>query len=195
MRLHIREFKMMNTWPRRFVQKHLEWRTFQRFGLNPWQKEVLEIGCGSGYGACLLLNSSPKDYVGIDLMPEQIALARQRGLKNASFLKMDAADLSHFADESKDLIVIFGILHHVPEWKKVIKECYRVLRRDGDFYVQEPCKRFLQIWDFFLRWHHPLDSCFSLKEFENQLGAEKFTILHRRNFAGMGLYRAHKKCK
>jgi ubiquinone/menaquinone biosynthesis C-methylase UbiE len=81
--------------------------------LTGQEGDILEIGCGSGYGAVLLSELRPKSYVGIDLMPEQIALAHQRRLPNAEFMVQDAAQLP-FADESKDVVVIFGVLHHIP---------------------------------------------------------------------------------
>jgi SAM-dependent methyltransferase len=76
----------------------------------------LEIGCGSGYGAALLLTLNPRSYTGIDLMPEQIALAQQRQLPKARFLLQDASDLAPFADASQDTVVIFGVLRGTAKW-------------------------------------------------------------------------------
>lgn len=192
MRLHIREFRVMNSFARRFVLKNLEFKTFRKFGFDVSGKDVLEIGCGSGYGASLISSLNPKSYFGVDLMKEQIQLSKKRRLKNCTFIELDAADLSVFPDKSKDIVVIFGILHHVPEWRKVLKECYRILKVGGEIYVQEPCKRFIIIWDFFFRWHHPQEALFSLFEFEGHLRKTGFLILNRRNFAGMGIYQARK---
>ena len=128
MRLSDREFRAMNNPVRRFFQRRIEFPTFRRMGLEAGGKDVLEIGCGSGYGAVLLSRQKPRSYVGIDLMPEQIELARRVELADAAFETMDATDLSVFADSSKDLVVIFGILHHIPRWSQVVQECRRVLR-------------------------------------------------------------------
>lgn len=78
----------------------------------------------------------------MDLMPEQIALAQNRRLANAESLIRDAADLSCFVDESKDVVMIFGILHHVPVWREVIHEIRRLLKPGGKLFVEEPEGRF-----------------------------------------------------
>jgi ubiquinone/menaquinone biosynthesis C-methylase UbiE len=85
MRLSDREFKAMNSGSRRLVQRTVEFPTFKRFGVPVRGKDVLEIGCGTGYGARFLLGMKPKSYVGIDLMPEQISLAQQRHLHGEVF--------------------------------------------------------------------------------------------------------------
>ena len=55
--------------------------------------------------AILLSQLRLRSYVGIDLMPEMIELARQRRLPNAEFLVVDAANLNYFPDASKDVVV------------------------------------------------------------------------------------------
>ena len=131
MRLDERELRAMNNPGRRFLQRSFEYPVFRRFGLVEHGRDILEIGCGSGYGGLLLSGLCPKSYVGIDVMPEQIDLAKRYDLKNSSFFVMDAADLSAFGSRSKDIIVDFGILHHVEEWELALEECYRVLRKGG----------------------------------------------------------------
>jgi protein-L-isoaspartate O-methyltransferase len=84
----------MNHPLRRFVQKHLEFRNFQTLGLVDKQRNIMEIGCGSGYGAVLLSTLQPKTYLGIDLMPEQIALAGKWHLPGFEFKTM-ASDWRH----------------------------------------------------------------------------------------------------
>ena len=138
MRLSNREFRAMNNPVRRFFQRRVEFPTFRRMGLEAGGKDVLEIGCGSGYGAVLLSSLQPRSYIGIDLMAEQIELARRIELPGAVFHIMDATDLAAFEDASKDLVVIFGILHHIPRWPQVIKEARRVLRTGGEIFLEEP---------------------------------------------------------
>jgi len=193
MKLHVREFKAMNSRIRRFLQENVEFKIFKKFGLSLKNKDVLEIGCGSGFGAYLLSSMSSKTYIGIDLMPEQIELAKKRCLRNCEFLEMDASKLDFFSDQTKDTIIVFGALHHIPEWRNVVKECYRILKKEGEMYIQEPCKGVVRIWDFVVRWHHPKNSLFSIGEFRNQFIKEGFLILNKFNFFGMIHYHL-KKC-
>jgi ubiquinone/menaquinone biosynthesis C-methylase UbiE len=188
MRLTNSEFWGMNTGIRRFFQRRLEFPVFRWLGLSGQDQDILEIGCGSGYGAVLLSQLRPKSYVGIDLMPEMIELAKQRSLPNAEFLVMDAANLSDFPDASKDLVVIFGILHHIPAWREVLDECHRVLRPGGKTFLEEPAARAVRIWDFFFRWNHPPEALFSRTELENQLEWAGFSLARRIGIPGFWSY-------
>lgn len=75
----------MNTGLRRASQRRLEWPLFHRLGAEEAcrGRDVVEMGCGSGYGARLVSGAAPRRYTGFDLMPEQIALAQGRGLAAA----------------------------------------------------------------------------------------------------------------
>lgn len=190
MRLSDREFRAMNNPFRRFVQRRVEFPTFRRMGLEAGGKDVLEIGCGSGYGAVLLSNLQPRSYVGIDLMPEQIDLARRIDLEDAAFHVMDATDLAAFEDASKDLVVIFGILHHVPRWARVIQETRRVLRAGGEIFVEEPSEFLIRPWDRLFNWGHPADAQFRLDALELELEHAGFALEGRKKRHFFGYYRA-----
>jgi len=190
MRLSDREFKAMNNPIRRFVQRRVEYPTFRRMGLDASGKDVLEIGCGSGYGAVLLSRQAPRSYVGVDLMPEQIALAQRVDIPGGEFHVMDATDLCDIADDSKDVVVIFGILHHISDWPRVIAESRRVLRKGGEMYVEEPSELLLKPWDRVLKWGHPLGTGFGLAALENELARTGFEVMRRVRMFFFGLYRA-----
>jgi ubiquinone/menaquinone biosynthesis C-methylase UbiE len=143
-------------------------------GLDIRNQDVLEIGCGNGHGAYLLNQRLPRSYVGLDVMEEQIEKARQR-YPSYQFLVQDATDLSHFANGSKDVVIIFGVLHHIPEWRKVIDEVKRVLRPNGSFFVEEPRGMDLKLFDFFFRWGHP-ESDFGIHRMEEYLKVQGFVI-------------------
>ena len=190
MRLSDREFRAMNNPLRRFVQRRVEFPIFRRMGLDASGKDVLEIGCGSGYGAVLLSRLRPKSYVGIDLMPEQIDLARQVELQNAAFQVMDATDLAAVEDASKDLVVIFGILHHVPRWRRVIKEIRRVVRPGGELYLEEPSELLISPWDRLFKWGHSPEAQFGLPALELELEHAGFDLDRRKRRHLFGYYRA-----
>jgi len=191
MRLSNVEFKAMNNAARRLLQRTVEYPLFRRIGLTEQNCDILEIGCGSGYGAVLLSELRPRSYVGIDLMPEQIALAHQRRLPNAEFMVHDAAYLP-FADESKDVVVIFGVLHHIPMWRKVVSEVYRVLRPSGRFFVEEPDGAAVARFERVFAWGHAPDALFLLSDFERFLRETGFTVLGQRHMMSFGWYDARK---
>jgi SAM-dependent methyltransferase len=188
MRLSPAEFKAMNNSLRRLVQRTVEFPLFQRLGLQDQGGDILEIGCGSGYGAVLLSQLHPHSYVGIDLMPEQIALARQYNLPETHFLVQSAGDLGNFPAGSKDTVVIFGVLHHIPEWRSVLDGCYRVLRPGGKLFLEEPDGGVLKTWEGLFRWGHPLTDILYLKEMEAYLQRLGFVVQGQRYLFGFGVY-------
>lgn len=188
MRLSPREFKGMQSAFRRFLQRTIEYPNFKRMGLTQENRAILEIGCGSGYGAELLLSLNPKKYIGVDLMSEQIELAQKRNLPNCEFLIRDAADLSEFVDGSWDIVVVFGVLHHIPAWRNVIDEVVRLLRPGGMMFIEEPSLDAIRFWDRLFHWGHP--DAFSLKNFEEYVNAVGLSIEEKnRLFVGFFAYR------
>jgi SAM-dependent methyltransferase len=192
MRLTDGEFRAMNSAPRRLLQRCVEFPLFRLLGLRGRNRDVLEIGCGSGYGATLLARLRPKSYVGIDLMPEQIDLARRRCLPNSEFLVMDASDLGSIPAGCKDVVVVFGILHHVSRWREVLAECHRVLRKGGRLFLEEPGGAAVRLWDKLVKWNHPEQALFGLHELESQLQTSGFRIARKIALFPFGFYCAEK---
>jgi ubiquinone/menaquinone biosynthesis C-methylase UbiE len=188
MKLSDIEFRAMDSWWRRWGQEHFEVPLFQRMGLDIRNKDVLEIGCGNGYGAFLIQQRSPRSYFGVDVMEEQISKARER-YPQYQFALQDATDLGQFADGSKDIVIIFGVLHHIPEWRKVIDEIRRVLRLNGSFFVEEPRGMDLKLFDFFFRWGHP-NSDFGLQRMGQYLTSHGFIICNKQWTPLMTMVRA-----
>lgn len=159
---------------RRWGQTHFEMPMFRRMGLTLRGKDIMEIGCGNGYGAQLLNQGAPRSYVGLDLMEEQIQMARQR-YPDYQFLVQDATDLGSFGPASKDVVIVFGVLHHIPEWRKVLDEIKCVLRPGGSLFIEEPRGTDVKLFDFFFRWGHP-DSDFGVRRMQDYLKSHGFTI-------------------
>ncbi len=188
MKLSDIEFRAMDSWWRRWGQKNFELPLFQRMGLDVRDKDILEIGCGNGHGAYLLNQGSPHSYIGLDLMEEQVAKACQR-YPQYQFLVHDAVDLSRFGGTSKDVVIIFGVLHHIPEWRKVIDEVQSVLKPGGSFFVEEPRGMDLRLFDFFFRWGHPDSDCGILR-MEQHLKSGGFKICNKQWTPLLTMYRA-----
>lgn len=95
---------------------------------------VLEVGCGQGSTTQTLLKVMPNAFItATDVDDEQIRLAEKRvHSKRAEFLVEHAAEMS-FDDESFDTVVAFNTLHHVPAWRKAVKEASRVLKPGGRY--------------------------------------------------------------
>ena len=186
MKLSNKEFQAMNDPFRQLLQRKVEFPLFQRLGLVEKNQDILEIGCGSGYGAELLFTLNPSSYIGVDLMSEQVDLAKKRDLPDAIFTVQDASNLVDVPNNSMDIVVIFGVLHHIPAWREVLSECYRVLRPSGKIFIEEPDGKFVSFWDRIFKWGH--GAAFTLKEFEKHAQKIDFTICQKKWLFGFGVY-------
>jgi len=174
------EYWAMNNPLRGFVQRHYEAPRLKRLS-NGMAANVLEIGCGQGAGARIIDDLfSPQRYVGIDLDPRMIRRARRkaRALPNAAFVEGDVTSLE-FPDASFDLVVDFGIVHHVPNWKDALAEVHRALKVHGEFLFEDLP---LETWErgigipFKRIADHPYDQMFRKQEFVNELEALGFEV-------------------
>ena len=98
------------------------------------KQDFLEIGCGSGLIVRHIAENYGASVVGIDVDPEQIELAGEdiEGIQNIRFLEADVTKLP-FEDDSFDVVLSFGVLHHIDNWLDALQEIIRVLRRKGYF--------------------------------------------------------------
>jgi ubiquinone/menaquinone biosynthesis C-methylase UbiE len=100
-------------------------------------KDVLEVGCSIATDG-LEFAKNGANYTGIDLTPNAIEMARERfQLFGASgrFEVANAEERIPFPDETFDHVYSFGVIHHSPVPEKIVREIYRVLRKDGTYTV------------------------------------------------------------
>src|SRR5438445_12580437 len=104
--------------------------------LPDWrEKEVLDVGCGTG--AILKQLGNPEKNVGIDLAPEAISFCRQRGLDNVRQGDIGALP---FADASFDAVICSSVLYHqwVSDIPGAAREMHRILRPGGLLLINVP---------------------------------------------------------
>ena len=103
---------------------------FERIQLPP-DPHCLEIGCGQGALARLLVKHFHAQVVASDYDPAQVKLARERlaDLDKQVELRVVDARAIPFAESEFDAVFSFGVLHHIPgEWRQAINEITRVLK-------------------------------------------------------------------
>lgn len=96
-------------------------------------KKILDIGCGGG-GVTKKL-SKDNFVVGMDLIEDNLKLARQNGIHtlNVRFL----SDLP-FKDKSFDIVVCLHVLEHLRNPKILLNEINRIIKPDGFAIVAVP---------------------------------------------------------
>ena len=103
-------------------------------------KVVLEIGCGSGYGASYLAKKGSRRVVGGDISEESMGYCRRySAMGNLEFVRLDATKLP-FSDSSFDVVVSFELIEHLKQYEVFLSECSRVIKDGGCFICSTPNK-------------------------------------------------------
>jgi len=92
-------------------------------------KDVLEVGCGSGMGLGHLARHAQNLIAG-DFTEALLLRAQAHYGKRVPLVRLDAHALP-FKDASFDVIILFEAIYYLAHPKKFLDECYRVLRDDG----------------------------------------------------------------
>ena len=139
-----RNFTVFDIWEKLGVTEHLGGikatrRLVDLCGIVPGQF-VLDIGCGTGYTACLLAREYGANVVAADISPKVLEWAKKRIAKErvgaaVKTTEANAEDLS-FLDNSFDCVIAESVLIHCDS-KKAMPELYRVLMPGGSFGANE----------------------------------------------------------
>lgn len=168
--------------PSRVFQQRLEIGWLQRRLPLAAEAAVLEAGCGRGAGADLILKRFQVERIcAMDLDPEMIR--RIRG-----YLPRDhrervvayAGDLTHLPhpDESFDAVFGFGVLHHVPDWRRALAEVARVLKVGGIYFLEEI---YPTVYQNFVTRHillHPTHDRFASADLKEALSRTQLSLRH-----------------
>lgn len=100
-------------------------------------KEVLDVGCGVGYGTQWLAREGAKSVLGIDLAEDAIDHARKNYFHPAvAYRALNAAELD--VEDSMDVVVCFELIEHVRDQVRVLDGIKSALRQDGVLVISTP---------------------------------------------------------
>ena len=99
--------------------------------------KILDLGCGPATNTYLYC---PGDYLGIDISDRYIKSA-QRQFPNHKFMCCDFMSLNNEYQNSYDLIIMSGLLHHLDDKTadKFIKKAGKVLKVGGHLIIIDNC--------------------------------------------------------
>lgn len=161
----------MNNPLRAALQRHVEATRLLRLGGPIMGGAALELGCGRGVGAAIILDRFGASSVdAFDLDRRMIARARRRLDRSAPvrFWVGDATTIP-CPDGRYDAVFDFGILHHVPDWRAALREVRRVLKPGGRFYAEEVLAAYLRNPVLSRLFRHPTTDRFDAQEFVTAL--------------------------
>ena len=141
--------------------------------INP-TSEVIDVGCGTGYGTRLLANHGAP-AIGVDIDGGTIEHATFRyGTPRCTFQVYDGRSLP-FSDARFGSAVSFQVIEHVPDDDRFVAEARRVLRDGGVFLVTTP-NRVLRLRAGERPWNR-----FHVREY----GADQLAALFSRHFSSV----------
>lgn len=110
------------------------------------EAQILDIGCGQGYGMLKFRELGYNNVSGLTLSSEDAAAARDRGFTVAEEdMSFQSAD-----DATYDVLFARHSLEHSPYPLLTLLEFYRILKPTGMIYVEMPspkCARVLEEYD------------------------------------------------
>ncbi|GEM_PF-3402117 len=124
------------SWPDENIIRYL----YKSFELpEMMEKHVLDFGCGSGRNTVAMAKLGFYTYA-MDYNQECLDITKKKidELKNVNevyYIKNNRTDIP-LMDESMDCIICWGSLFYLnsEDRKKILKECYRVLKPGGKFF-------------------------------------------------------------
>jgi ubiquinone/menaquinone biosynthesis C-methylase UbiE len=92
---------------------------------------ALDVGCGSGNLTRHLLDLGMQ-VTAADVSEKFLDLVRARhGSSSLRTLPINGRDLSNIPDGSLDLVAIYSVLHHIPDYLATVREMARVCKPGG----------------------------------------------------------------
>ncbi|HWJ45945.1 MAG TPA: class I SAM-dependent methyltransferase, partial [Gaiellaceae bacterium] len=107
----------------------------QSFVIPRGDERALDVGSGAGTLA-LALAPLVREVVGVDIVPELLARAREQAPANVTFVEGDATQLP-FDAGSFDLTCTRRTLHHIARPERVVAELARVTAGGGRVFVDD----------------------------------------------------------
>jgi len=105
---------------------------------------ALDYGCGAGNITKFLLEHNLKT-VAADISKNFLSLVRNKFSNSENLIAMhvNGYDLSAVKSGKFDLVTVYSVLHHVPDYLKILEELMRVLKKGGVLFIDhENCPSF-----------------------------------------------------
>lgn len=108
-----------------------------RTSTAPEDTVILDFGSGTGNLTHHLLDLGAASVIAADVSPRSLEVLRQKfgNRRDLGILVLNGSDLKDIASGSIDMIATYSVLHHVPDYLRIIEEFVRVARPGGIIYI------------------------------------------------------------
>ena len=104
--------------------------------------QVLDVGCGYGYGSDLIAAHGAERVVGLDTDPQAVAFSARRFRRPG--LSYTRSQTRAIRDGVADAVVSFEVLEHVHDADRLVAELARLLRPGGTLFLSTPNRTFTE---------------------------------------------------
>lgn len=136
--------------------------------------KVLEVGCGNA--RTVAWNAPPEkcgyNYIGTDISLKRLFLAKEL-LPESDFVQASAFTLP-FRDNTFDVAIAFGVLHHLPEPKLGLTATIDKIRSGGVLLMHEPIEKQTLIPSGALPGLKKLFHSYDHSEHDNEINLDEF---------------------
>ncbi|WP_163969859.1 demethylmenaquinone methyltransferase [Oceanobacillus halotolerans] len=157
-------------------QRHKSWRKDVMKQMNVQRgTSALDVCCGTGDWSIALAEATGPNgkVIGLDFSENMLSVAEEKNkaldYDHLSFIHGNAMELP-FEDNTFDYVTIGFGLRNVPDYMKVLKELYRVVKDDGKVVCLETSQPTLigyrQLYFFYFRFIMPLIGKMFAKSFQ-----------------------------
>jgi len=189
MKMNRLEKWMMNNPLRAAIQRHYAAPILLELGRGAAVDRVLEIGCGNGVGVEIILDAfHAKQVDAFDLDDELVDLARKRLSRRGDAVRLWSGSATEIqaGDGAYDAVFAFGVIHHLPDWRRGVREVVRVLKPGGVFFAEESYASFIThpLWRRIM--DHPQEDRFDHQQLRAELVTAGLEELGERLAPGSG---------
>lgn len=130
-----RHVEIFNPTEQQRIQRVVE-QAYRCLNTSSENKVILDFGSGTGNLTQHLLGLGAS-VIAADVSTGCLEVIRKKfgGHNNLSTLVLNGNDLKEIDDDSIDMIATYSVLHHVPDYLKIIEEFIRVVKPGGIIYI------------------------------------------------------------
>ena len=139
-----------DTWCDHYDYDNNEMNTIHQY-ISFFQKDVLEIGCGTGRFTRKMLADNPASITAIDICSESLKIAAEKIKdKRVSFVCHDANDYLYFLNKKKryDFVVFSWSIHKLNQIVPLLRGFEKLLNPNGAIVIISPVS---SDYDYFMR--------------------------------------------